>query len=329
MLKMFELNVWSESVQTLADHLEQFCTYLIVEKNASDYTIVFYRHDIEVFFSFMYTEGISTLADVDQVAVRVFLTELYEKKMARKSVSRMLSSLRSFYKYLEREEKVTTNPFVHVPLPKQNKLIPDFFYLEELSELFQASDVSTALGQRDQALLELLYATGIRVSECQSLRLNQIDFSLGVINVIGKGRKERFIPFGQYAQDALHTYIKDGREKLLDGNPEKSDVVFLNARGRPLTTRGIHFVLENLIKKTSLTVRIHPHKFRHTFATHLLNEGADLRTVQELLGHENLSTTQIYTHVTKDRLRHVYMNSHPRAKTVKKRFDREAKQDDN
>lgn len=316
-------------MRTFTDYLNQFSTYLKVEKNASDYTIVFYRRDMEVFFSFLQTEGISSLDDVDQVVVRVFLTELYRQKLARKSVSRMLSSLRSFYKYLEREERVTTNPFAHVPLPKQDKLIPDFFYLEELSELFQASDISTALGQRDQALLELLYATGIRVSECQALRLEQVDFSLGVINVIGKGRKERFIPFGQYAQDALHTYIKDGRNELLDGNLEESDIVFLNARGRPITTRGIHYVLEKMIKKTSLTVRIHPHKFRHTFATHLLNEGADLRTVQELLGHENLSTTQIYTHVTKDRLRHVYMNSHPRAKTVGNGFDREAKQDDN
>ena len=299
---------------TLNTYLEQFIEYLEIEKNASNYTVTFYKQDIQLFYQFLNREGLETLQEVTAQTVRIFLTELYNRKLSRKSVSRTLSCLRSFYKFLERNRVIANNPFVHVPLPKQTKNLPTFFYEEELSELFEVSDVTTPLGQRNQAILEVIYATGIRVSECQGLQLSNIDFSIGLLNVIGKGRKERYIPFGQYAQDALRTYIDDGRRKLLKKTALKTDFLFLNARGRPITTRGIYYILDKMIKETSLTVHMHPHKLRHTFATHLLNEGADLRSVQELLGHENLSSTQVYTHVTKDRLRNVYMNSHPRAR---------------
>lgn len=295
-------------------HIKKFLEYLVVEKNASDYTVTFYKRDLHLFLQFLESEGIKEITEVDQITVRVFLTKLYDRKLSRRSVSRKLSCLRTFYKYLERDYVIERNPFIHIPLPKQDEPIPTFLYMEELSELFEVSDISTPIGQRDQALLEVLYATGIRVSECQSLQLQNIDFSVGILSVIGKGRKERYIPFGQYAQDALTTYIKDGRNELINKATTKTDTVFLNARGSPITTRGIHYVLAQMIKKTSLTTNVHPHKLRHTFATHLLNEGADLRSVQELLGHENLSSTQIYTHVTKDRLQNVYMNTHPRAK---------------
>lgn len=225
--------------------------------------------------------------------------------------------MRSFYLYLEREGIVENNPFSHVTLPKQKRTIPIFFYKEELEELFDVCDLSTPLGQRNQAILEVLYGTGIRVSECQSLRIDNVDFVLNTVLVLGKGNKERYIPFGQHAKDALETYINDGRRKLLEKSNGETDYVFLNARGTPLTARGIRYVLDKVVQEASLTLDIHPHKLRHTFATHILNEGADLRTVQELLGHENLSTTQIYTHVTKDHLRSVYMASHPRAKLDK------------
>jgi len=297
-----------------SDSVERFITYLYVEKNASDYTMTFYKKDIDTFTEFLQSIDVDHFRDVNYYHVRLFLTTLYNRKLSRKTVSRTLSGLRTFYKFLERETLVETNPFVRIPLPKQDKLIPDFFYEEELSELFQVNDLTTPLGQRNQALLELLYATGIRVSECQSLTLDQIDFNFNMLKVIGKGNKERYVPFGQFAEEALSTYINEGRTELLPNHHESLQAVFLNARGTPLTSRGIRYVLEQMIKQTSLTVNIHPHKFRHTFATHMLNEGADLRSVQELLGHENLSTTQIYTHVTKDRLRRVYMNSHPRAK---------------
>lgn len=296
------------------EHIKGFISYLKVERNASPLTISVYEKDLKTFINFIRNEHIKSINQVDQTVVRIYLTTLYEQKLSRTSVSRTLSCLRTFYKYLEKDNIVELNPFVHIPLPKQDKLIPGFFYEEELSELFKVNDLSKPAGQRDQALLEVLYATGIRVSECEALTLQQIDFSLGVINVIGKGRKERFIPFGHYAADALTEYINDGRKKLLSKSGVETDYIFLNARGNPVTARGINYILDKLIERSSLTANMHAHKIRHTFATHLLNEGADLRAVQELLGHDNLSSTQVYTHVTKDRLRAVYMKSHPRAK---------------
>lgn len=203
---------------------------------------------------------------------------------------------------------------MHISLPKSEKKLPSFLYQEELEKLFHVSDMTTPLGQRNQALLELLYATGIRVGECVKIRVSDIDFDIGTVFVTGKGNKERYVPFGSFAATALKTYIEDGRNSLLEKTESQTNCLFLNVRGQPLTDRGIRFILNKMVEKTSLTVNIYPHKLRHTFATHMLNAGADLRTVQELLGHEHLSTTQIYTHVTKDYLRHVYMNSHPRAK---------------
>lgn len=293
---------------------DKFIEYLNIERNASPYTVKFYAEDLDTFFNFLTGEGINHVKDVNQQVIRLFLTSLYDRKLARSSVSRTISSLRSFYLFLERENVVSNNPFTYITLPKQKRTIPNFFYKEELEQLFNVSSSEDPLGQRNQAILEVLYGTGIRVSECQSLTIENIDFFIGTILVIGKGNKERYIPFGQHAKEALDTYINDGRKMLIEKAKKKTDILFLNSRGTPLTNRGIRYILEKIVKDAALTLDIYPHKLRHTFATHLLNEGADLRTVQELLGHENLSTTQIYTHVTKDRLRSVYMDSHPRAK---------------
>ncbi|WP_163971308.1 tyrosine recombinase XerC [Oceanobacillus halotolerans] len=291
-----------------------FVEYLQIEKNASPYTIKYYRDDLNTFFSFLNQENIERLQNVDYRVVRLFLTTLYEKKLNRRSVSRKISSIRSFYTFIEREGFVKTNPFIQVTLPRTTKPIPSFLYQQELEKLFDANDLTDPIGQRNQAILELLYATGMRVSECESLTLSNIDFSIGTIFVKGKGRKERYIPFGRFAEIALETYIHEGRNTLQQKAKSTTQAVFLNAKGTPLTARGVRHVLKKMVENAALTVHVHPHKLRHTFATHLLNEGADLRTVQELLGHENLSSTQIYTHVTKDHLRNVYMNSHPRAK---------------
>lgn len=266
-----------------------------------------------MFFGFLTAEGIDNLNDIDQRVVRIFLTHLYDQRLSRRSVSRKISALRSFYKFMERENQIKTNPFVHITLPKTSTPIPGFLYKEELEKLFEVNDTTDPLGQRDQAILETLYATGMRVSECQGLSLEDIDFIIGTMFVRGKGRKERYVPFGGFAEIALETYINEGREKLLGKAGVTNNAVFLNARGNPLTTRGIRLILNKMVERTALTVHVHPHKLRHTFATHMLNEGADLRTVQELLGHESLSSTQIYTHVTKDHLRDVYMKTHPRA----------------
>ncbi|HFK1450136.1 MULTISPECIES: tyrosine recombinase XerC [Bacillus cereus group] len=293
--------------------LQLFVGYLQIERNYSKYTIASYQNDLEHFVQFMEREGISSFLDITYADVRLYLTTLHDEKLARKSVARKVSSLRSLYRFLMREGYLKDNPFALASLPKKELSIPKFLYAEELEELFEVSDTETPLGQRNQALLELMYATGIRVSECVNLQLTDIDFAVGTILVMGKGKKQRYIPFGSYAQDALITYIENGRKQLAKKTEEQSHMVFLNAKGTPLTSRGVRYVLNELIKKASLTMRISPHMLRHTFATHMLDEGADLRTVQELLGHENLSTTQIYTHVSKERLRSVYMKHHPRA----------------
>lgn len=292
--------------------LNLFIEYLQIEKNYSQYTIEHYQHDISDFFMFMSEQAISDLTKVEYQDVRIYLTNLFERKMSRKSVARKISSLRSFFKFLLREEIVAENPFALVSIPKAQKKLPEFFYEEEMKQLFDACESSTPLGQRNKALLELLYATGIRVSECSQIRLRDLDMHLSTVLVRGKGSKERYVPFGSFAQDAIDTYINHGRKELLaNGNMQEN--LFLNARGGPLTARGIRTILDRIIEKSSLTGKIHPHMLRHTFATHLMANGADMRTVQELLGHAFLSSTQVYTHVTNEYLKKTYMAHHPRA----------------
>lgn len=292
--------------------LKLFIEYLQIEKNYSQYTIEHYQHDIKEFLMFMSEQAIPDLKTVEYPDVRVFLTMLFEKKLARKSVARKISSLRSFFRFLLREEFVAENPFALVSIPKAEKKLPEFFYEEELQQLFEACDESTPLGQRNKALLELLYATGMRVSECSQIRLKDLDMYLSTVLVHGKGSKERYIPFGSFAQDALESYITNGRKELLSKG-SSTENLFLNARGGPLTARGIREILNKLIEKSTLTGKIHPHMMRHTFATHLMANGADMRTVQELLGHAFLSSTQVYTHVTNEYLKKTYMAHHPRA----------------
>ncbi len=300
-------------MQYFTTEIESFIEYLQIEKNASPYTVKYYQNDLESFSEFLSGEAINHLNQVDHRVVRLFLTNLYDRQLSRRSVARKISALRSFYKFMERESNTIRNPFTGISLPKASKPIPGFLYTEELEKLFAANDTSKPLGQRNQAILETLYATGIRIGECQGLMLEDIDFSISTMFVKGKGRKERYAIFGGFAANALETYINDGREQLLQKSKVTSNAVFLNAQGKPITARGIRLVLTKMVETAALTVRVHPHKLRHTFATHMLNEGADLRTVQELLGHESLSSTQIYTHVTKDHLREVYMHAHPRA----------------
>ncbi|SFK26622.1 tyrosine recombinase XerC subunit [Halobacillus dabanensis] len=296
----------------MQSYKESFIEYLQIEKNASPLTVKHYSRDLDEFIAFLSGEGV-TIESCEYSVVRVFLSKQHEANYSRRTVSRKISSLRSFFRFLEREDVMKHNPFVNVTLPKEDSPIPDFFYEEEMEKLFTVSDLNTTLGQRNQALIELLYGTGVRVSECVKMEVGDIDFGLNTVLVHGKGRKDRYVPMGQFASNALTAYINQGRMELASKKTETSQQLFLNAKGGPLTADGIRLILKKLVEKASLTIDIHPHKLRHSFATHLLNEGADLRAVQELLGHEHLSSTQIYTHVTKDRLRNVYMNSHPRA----------------
>lgn len=292
--------------------LTLFIEYLQIERNYSQYTIEHYQHDIREFFMFMSEQGLNDLGEVDYSDLRIYLTKLFDQKLSRRSVARKISCMRSFYKFLLRERLVEDNPFSLVSIPKLEKRLPDFFYEEELSQLFDACETETPLGKRNKAILELLYATGIRVGECCKIQVKDIDFSLSTVLVHGKGKKERYVPFGSFAHDALEEYIMNGRGDLLK---EKNghNYLFVNFRGGPLTDRGIREILNKLVEKSALTGKIHPHKLRHSFATHMMSNGADMRTVQELLGHAFLSSTQVYTHVTKEHLRNIYMSHHPRA----------------
>ncbi|RCW70727.1 tyrosine recombinase XerC subunit [Saliterribacillus persicus] len=292
----------------------KFVEYLKIEKNVAVNTLSAYESDLDDFFNFLISEDLKDLKLVDYSTIRHYLTTLYERRLSKRSVARVISTLRGFYRFLEREKLVDNNPFLHLDLPKVSNPIPDFLYPEELKSLFEVNDLTKPLGQRNQAIIELLYATGMRVSEMTSIQENNLDFELDTILVIGKGSKERYMPIGAYCKRAIEQYMKDGRFKLQEKSKQPTKFLFLNNSGNPLTARGVRHILNQIVKKAALTIDLHPHKMRHTFATHLLNEGADLRAVQELLGHVHLSSTQIYTHVSKDHLMKIYNSSHPRAK---------------
>ncbi|MBM7094163.1 tyrosine recombinase XerC [Bacillus sp. H-16] len=294
------------------DWTTTFIRYLQIEKNASVHTIENYRKDITDFLEFMKNHGISDLTGVSYPEVREYLSVLHKREYARKTVSRKISALRSFYRFLLREEAVKDNPFILASIPKSGERLPTFLYEEEMNTLFNYIDATGSLGQRNKAIIELLYATGIRVSECAGVNVSDLDRDMATLLVRGKGKKERYVPVGSFAMDAIETYLNDGRKQIIDGK-ENPEALFLNYRSGRLTPKSIRTMLKKIVDDASMNARISPHVFRHTFATHMLNAGADLRTVQELLGHSQLSSTQVYTHVTKDRLKEMYQRSHPRA----------------
>ncbi|MDD3048523.1 MAG: tyrosine recombinase XerC [Bacilli bacterium] len=291
-------------------YMEKFLNYLNLQKNYSDYTSINYKVDILEFNEFL-TKHKLIFNNISYQDIRTYLMELYDLKYSRNTVSRKLSSLRSFYKYLSKEDIIKDNPFLLVSSPKKEKKLPKFLYYDQLEALFETPDINNALGQRDLLILEMLYATGMRVSELVNLKEKDIDYFNKTIRVIGKGNKEREVIYGVYCKEILELYLKEGRISLLKN--KKSDYLLLNNSGSNLTTRGISFILDKLIIKASLNKHFSPHDLRHTFATHMLESGADLLTVQELLGHSSLATTQIYTHVTNEHLREVYLHAHPRA----------------
>ena len=296
-----------ETEKTIHNYLD----YLKYQKNYSDYTIENYHRDILEFFDYLDREVLD-YKSVVYSDLRFFLMYLKdEKKDKNSSIDRKLSSLRGFYQYLANEGIVSNNVFSLLNGPKKEKKLPRYFEYNELESLFEACDLSNALGQRDLLILEMLYATGVRVGELVSIKVSDINFSSRTILILGKGNKERIVPYGDYCEEILKLYLKDGYLSL---NNQNSPYLFLNARGGKLTERGVRYLLEEIIKKTSVQKNISPHMIRHSFATHLLNQGCDLMTVQKLLGHESIKATQIYTHVTTDRLRSVYQNSFPRAR---------------
>lgn len=291
--------------------LNEYLEYLKYQRNYSDYTIENYKHDIVEYLEYVESENLE-FKSIEYSDIRFYLMHLKDKKKDdNTSINRKLSSLRGFYKYMANEGIVKTNVFSLVNGPKKSKKLPRYFEYSELEELFNVPDIRTPLGQRDSLILEMLYATGVRVGELVNIKVKDIDLGRKNIIILGKGNKERYVTYGEYCEDILKTYLKDGRLSL---NVKNSDYLFLNNNGGCLTDRGVRFILEKLIQKTSINKNISPHMIRHSFATHLLNEGCDLLTVQKLLGHESIKATQIYTHVTTDRLKEVYFNSFPRAK---------------
>ncbi len=292
---------------------EEFFRYLIVERGYSEKTKFAYEEDLTDFLDFLETSGDADFLKIDHRDVRVYLGFLTEKQYSRNTISRKIASLRSFYQYLLKQEVIAENPFSYIHLKKKNAKLPRFFYEEEMDALFDSVQGKEPLRQRDRALLEVLYGAGLRVSECAKLQLSAIDWPNEVLLIHGKGNKDRYVPFGIYAQEAVQDYLASGRKELMDHFHKEHDFLFINRLGDPITPTGIEYALNQLIKRSSLDSQIHPHMLRHTFATHLLNNGADMRTVQELLGHANLSTTQIYAHVTKESLQANYRKFHPRA----------------
>ena len=291
--------------------LDSFLEYLKYQKNYSEYTILNYHNDIVEYLDFIKREGLD-YRTVEYSDLRFFLMYLKdEKKDDNTSINRKLSSLRGFYKYMANEGIVKSNVFSLVNGPKKSKKLPRYFEYNELEELFLVPDLSTPIGQRDALLLEMLYATGVRVGELVNIKVKDIDLGRRSILILGKGNKERFVTYGEYCEEALNRYLQDGYLLL---NKKQEDYLFLNQHGEQLTERGVRYILNQLIQKTGIHKNISPHMIRHSFATHLLNAGCDLLTVQKLLGHESIKATQIYTHVTTDRLKEVYYHSFPRAK---------------
>lgn len=288
--------------------IDDFCDYLLYERNYSKETIKSYRTDVVEYIIYLHDKSIDYLK-VKYIDIKDYLIYLNDKENINSTVSRKISSLRTFYKYLVNNNMLENNPFLSVKLPKKERKLPRFFSYNELEELFNVPDLTTPLGQRDRLILELLYATGVRVSELVNIRCS--DIRNREIIILGKGNKERIVSFGDYADEILRLYLRDGYKKL---NKKNNPYLFLNKNYTPLTDRGVRLILDKIISNTAINKNISPHMIRHSFATHLLNEGCELLSVQQLLGHESLSATAIYTHITTDRVKEVYYKTHPRAK---------------
>jgi integrase/recombinase XerD len=291
--------------------ISSFLTHVKVEKGLSPNTVTAYRLDLAKFNLFAQKREVS-LAGVTRDDLVDFLAALYRQNLESKSVARNLVTLRNFFRFAQTNELITDDPSLNLESPKIRRSLPGYLRLEDVERLLQQPDVKTALGLRDRAMLEVLYSTGLRVSELTSLRVGDLDTKVGCVRCIGKGDKERLVPVGKKALATVERYLKDGRAELL-GKAPMVPTLFLNRRGRGLSRVGVWKILSAYGRRASLRVALTPHMLRHSFATHLLERGADLRSVQLMLGHADISTTQIYTHVVEERLKQIYKAHHPRA----------------
>ena len=306
---------------------QEFLNHLKDVRNYSPKTVISYQKDIDKFCAFIFKEGI-LIEDVDTICIRNFLTEELNSGVSKRSCKRRLSSLRHFYKYMVNVGYIEDNPFIFISAPKVPTRYPHALYKEQIEEIFKRNaERQDALQSRDQAILYLLYYSGIRAEELVNLTIQSVSLNERVVRVLGKGNKERIVPFSVECQKVLKHYIDNERKEhvrlymetfrkkpLEERDQELLPPLFFNHRGGKLTTRGLEYILDAIEEKTGLYVGLHPHILRHSFATHLLENGADLRVIQELLGHESINATQVYTHVTEEAMKDTYMKTHPRAK---------------
>ncbi len=298
----------------LENWIRSFLEYLELERDYSSHTIGSYRTDLEAFAAFLRTEGISQPADVHKDVLRTYLARLIEEGYAKRSVARKIASLRSWFKFLRLKKAVQSNPVLNVRTPKPDKRLPSFLDEASMERMLDMPDRSTLPGQRDAAILEMFYSTGIRLSELIGLNVGDIDRGGCLISVVGKGRKQRIIPIGKKALQAVDVYLSARSDGAASGRSFQSgQPVFVTDGGKRMYPQMVGNIVKRYIGMVSELEKKSPHVLRHTFATHLLNRGADLKAVKELLGHASLSTTQIYTHVTTERLKKVYQQTHPKA----------------
>lgn len=296
----------------MEDELKDFMHFLIVEKALAKNTIVSYERDLKAYVKYIKTvENVQSINGIGRIQIVHFLGHLKEQGKSSRTIARNIASIRAFHQFLLREKVAEQDPSVHIETPQLERTLPKVLNLQEVERLLEAPKLTTHYGLRDKAMLELLYATGIRVSELIELNLDDAHLTMGFVRCIGKGNKERIIPLGRTAATAIQEYLDKGRPQFIKNQREES--LFVNHHGRRLTRQGFWKILKGLTKEAGIEKDLTPHTLRHSFATHLLENGADLRAVQEMLGHSDISTTQIYTHVTKTRLKDVYSQFHPRA----------------
>ncbi len=297
----------------MEDQLKDFIHFLIVEKGLAKNTIVSYERDLKSYIKyFRNVEQLKSFNEVERIHIIHFLGHLKEQGKSSRTLARHVASIRAFHQFLLRERVTDHDPSVHIETPKLERTLPKVLNLEEVETLLDSPNTKDHYGIRDKAMLELLYATGIRVSELIGLQTGDVHLTMGFVRCIGKGNKERIIPIGKTALAALEHYVNNGRSHFIS-KKNQDNALFLNHHGKQLTRQGFWKILKRLAQDAGIEKELTPHTLRHSFATHLLENGADIRAVQEMLGHSDISTTQIYTHVTKTRLKDVYSKFHPRA----------------
>ncbi len=294
-------------------NIVNFEKYLNIERNYSNYTIKNYLIDITEFITYCNNFNKNYL-NIKYTDIKSYLTHLYEKKYKSTTISRKISALRTFYAFLYDKNIVDKNVFEYITLPKKEKRLPKYLSNDDIVEIFKIIDISTPLGIRNRLILELLYGSGLRVSELCNIKLSDIDFSNKSIRIIGKGKKERIVYYGEPCKRIIDLYLNGTRDEILGKNKNEYLIIGNKKSNKSLSVRSVELILNNIIESTSLNKKASPHTLRHTFATHLLNDGCDILIVKELLGHSSLDTTGIYTHISNERLRKVYLNNHPRAK---------------